>query len=56
MKRDMVKEVANVKKLYEESVTLVTEASKNLGTLFKNKMIKVKSKLAKFFAEMDIRI
>ena len=56
MKRDLLREVAGVKKRYEESDTLVTEASKNLGTLFKNKMIKIKSKLTNFFAEIVIRI
>ena len=37
-------------------MTLVTDASTNLGTLFKNKMVKVKNRITKYFAENDIKI
>ena len=47
-------ELEGTRQKYEESIELVTEASKNLGQLFKDKMVKMKSKLAKYFADTDI--
>lgn len=49
-------ELATIKKRYEDAVNLVTEASKNLGGLFQNKMLGIKSRTAKFFADIEIRM
>lgn len=56
MQRSFQVELETIKGKYEESVDLVTDASKNLGQLFKDKMIKMKTKLTKIFAEMDIKV
>lgn len=56
MQRTFQHELSNIKTKYEDAVKLVTEASENLGTLFKNKMIRMKGKLVKFFADIDIRM
>jgi hypothetical protein len=49
-------ELATIKKRYEDAVNLVTEASKNLGGLFQNKMLGIKSRTAKFFADIEMRM
>lgn len=56
MNKNFQIEVGSIKRNYEDSVGLVTEASYNLTGLFKHKMLKIKNKMAKFFAEIDIRI
>ena len=39
---------------YKESIKNVDTATKSLETLFQDKMVKVKTKIAKFFAKTDI--
>jgi hypothetical protein len=48
--------VFDLKKNYEQSVELINEASKNLGTLFKDRMVKVKTKMSRFFADTEILV
>jgi hypothetical protein len=56
MTKSFSAELVHVKKQYQEAIELVTEASKNLGGLFSQKMLKIKSKLLKYFADTDRRI
>ena len=46
-------ELSGLKLKYENSILLVSEASKNLSILFKGKMVKMKNRVAKFFAEIE---
>ena len=55
MQRKFNSELSDVKQQYESSIKLVSEASKNLGGLFKSKMIKIKSRLTKILAEVDLK-
>ena len=55
MQRKFNSELSDVKQQYESSIKLVSEASKNLGVLFKSKMIKIKSRLTKILAEVDVK-
>jgi hypothetical protein len=55
MQRQFNSELGGIKKKYDDAVSLVTDASHNLGGLFKNKMIKIKSKVSRFFADIDLR-
>ena len=56
MSRHFQIELSEIKHKYESAVTLVTDASKNLGTLFKDKMVKIKTKLSQFFADTDMKV
>lgn len=56
MQKNFTIELGGIKKRYEDAVNLVTDASANLGGLFKNKMVKIKTKTLKFFADMEIRM
>ena len=49
-------ELGGIKKKYEDAVRLVSESTASLGTLFKTKMIKVKAKISKFFADVTIKM
>lgn len=55
MQRNFDVEIATIKDRYNSAVKLVTEASNNLGELFKQKMVKVKTRITKFFAETEIK-
>lgn len=56
MQRNFDTEIVTIKEKYNSAVELVTEASKNLGGLFTAKMVKVKTRIAKFFADTDIKV
>jgi hypothetical protein len=45
-----------IKKNYDETMELITEASKNFGTLFKTKLTKMKSTMAKLLIDVEIKI
>jgi hypothetical protein len=56
MARAFAEELKSIKQKYDYSISLVTDASNNLGGFFKEKMIKIKGNTAKYFAEMDLRM
>lgn len=43
-------ELGQIKSKYNSAVELVTNASTNLGELFKDKMVKIKARISKQFA------
>lgn len=56
MKNQFAAETITLKTRYEDSIILVSEASKNLGTLFSDKMLKIKEKISKWFGSTDMRL
>ncbi len=56
MSKKFAAENVDVKLAFQQSTKLVTEASTSLGNLFKHKMIKLKTRFAKLFAELDIKL
>jgi hypothetical protein len=56
MTKKFAAENVEAKQAFENSTKLVTEASTSLGNLFKQKMIKLKTRFAKLFAELDIKL
>lgn len=56
MSKKFATENVEVKLAFQQSTKLVTEASTSLGNLFKQKMIKLKTRFAKLFAELDIKL
>lgn len=45
-----------IKTKYEDAIKAVESARSGMDNRFKNKMIKIKSNLSRFFADMEIRI
>ena len=56
MQRTFETELLGIKQQYRESIKNVDSASQTLETLFSDKMIKVKTKIAKFFAKTEIMV
>jgi hypothetical protein len=56
MKRSFASELENVKEKYETSCSLIEAASSNIQNLFSGKMVKLKSRITKYFAEVDIQV
>ena len=56
MQRQFDIELSRVKSKYEEAITKVDEASKNLQDLFKRKVRNIKEKSALFFAKMEMKL
>ena len=54
MRRHFAGEMNNVKEKYETSCARIDEASEGIGNLFKGKMVKLKTRITKYFAEMDM--
>lgn len=45
-----------IKTQYQEAVSMITSASENLGGLFQQKMVKIKTKLSTFFAKIELKL
>ena len=56
MQRQFDIELSRVKSKYEEAITKVDEASRNLQDLFKKKVRNIKEKSALFFAKMEMKL
>lgn len=48
--------MSGIKAKYEEAINAVEVARLGMDNRFKSKMIKIKSNLSRFFADMEIRI
>jgi hypothetical protein len=48
--------VQTIKVKYEQGIAFVTDASESIGRLFKDKMVKIKTRLSEQFAGFDMRI
>jgi hypothetical protein len=49
-------ELNSLQQSYRSSIQLVNAASSNLGDLYKDKMLKIKSKISSYFGKCDVRV
>ena len=56
MQKKFNEELFNIKEKYNAATKLVSEASQNLGGLFKAKMLKVKNRITEMMAKTDIKV
>ena len=54
MQRNFETELVNIRQQYKESIKNVDTATKSLETLFQEKMVNIKTKIAKYFAKTDL--